>query len=329
MLRLTQVLLPAMLLAVACSRRPLASSTHQDSAAPADMAAAEGEVAEPLYRESTRRFVEISASGATACGITTEASVECWGAGGACRDRDGECPTAHGCMVKPTSGTWNHVSVDVGNGCAIDADSKLACWGCPIGLPMAIAGAFSAVHIPYAIRLDDGSLAALSPPQPQGSPLPPDSSFISVSGFQYYCGLLLDRSLACWGTYRNDGIAVQPPPSGTFLQVAVTNGFGCAIQLDGKVVCWGSTADWDSGDPRFVPFPGGTYTQIDAGGAYAACGVQADGTLACWGMVAEYPPPPEGQFLQVAVGGPFFCALRTDGIVVCWGENSYGESSPP
>ena len=330
MQRAASLFLPGLLLATACGQHSLAGNTHPDAVAPADTPSTEDEVAGPVYRESTLHFVEISASGADACGITTDASIECWGSVGECRDQEGECSAAHGCRVKPISGTWKHVSVDFGNGCAIDTADELACWGCPIGLPTAIDGTFSVVHIPYAIRLNDGSLAALGiPTQPQGSPPPPDSPFISVSGFQYYCGLLLDRSLACWGTYRNDGIAVQPPPSGPFLQVAVTNGFGCAIQLDGEVVCWGSTTDWDSGNSRFLPFPGGTYTQIDAGGAYSACGVRSDGTLACWGMVAEYPPPPEGQYLQVAVGGSFFCALRTDGIAVCWGENTYGESSPP
>ena len=323
MLRIACVLLSGMLLTAACSRQPLASNIHRDAVAPADTPSTEDEIAGPMYRESTLHFVEISASGAEACGITTDASIECWGSAGECRDQEGECSAAYGCRVKPTSGTWKHVSVDMGNGCAIDAANSLTCWGCPIGLgPAHLDGPFSAVHIPYASRVEDGSLVALV-----GAPSPPDGSIAAWDGVAYYCGVRPDQSLVCWGSLGNVFDAAGTPPSGSFVQVAGGTGFECALRIDGQVICWGVT-NWDSGSTRFVPFPGGTYIQIDADGG-AACGVRSDGSLACWAVVGEYPPPPEGQYFQVAVGGSFFCALRTDGIAVCWGENTYGESSPP
>lgn len=324
----SHALLLGVLLATACGQRPL--PVRRDAAAPMDMRSANAEVlhdvALPVYRKSTLHFVEIAGSGGVYCGITTEATVECWGSHGQCRDREGECLVARGCVPKPTSGSWRNVSVDLGDGCAIDADDRLACWGCGKAFPAAVEGRFSAVYLPYAIRKEDSSLVLLG----QGWPAvyqPPSGGFLAASGFRYYCGLRMDQTLVCWGVYglRWDPV---PPPAGTFTQVAVGGLTGCALQMDGRPICWGNTDSWESGGPSWVPLPGGTFKQIAGNGA-VFCGVRSDGGLACWGPFGEFPPPSEGQYLQVAVAETTVCALRADGIVVCWGSDDEGESAPP
>jgi hypothetical protein len=209
--------------------------------------------------------------------------------------------------------------------------------------PAQVDGVFTVLSIPYAIQASDGAIVNVDPPLP----LPPDAGrsrpsipagrFIDVSGFQYYCGIRSDGTLTCWGTYRSDGVTDEPPP-GTFTQLVVTNGFGCALRTDSETVCWGGeTKSWES-VPHFTPFPGGPFTQLAADGGWA-CGLRPDGSIACWGELFGFVPP-EGQFIQVTVGGTsvvyppdyasaYFCALRADGIAVCWGENYSGESSPP
>ena len=133
-------LLAACALASACERGRLAINPQRDAAVSAEVSPPSADAVQPTYRESTLHFVEISASGADACGITTDASIECWGSVGECRDQEGECSAAHGCRVKPISGTWKQVSVDLGNGCAIDAADEFACWGCLSVFPRPSAG---------------------------------------------------------------------------------------------------------------------------------------------------------------------------------------------
>lgn len=133
-------------------------------------------------------------------------------------------------------------------------------------------------------------------------------------------------------------------------QLALGTEFGCAIDSQGALVCWGSD-DQKTGqtEPR-----SGTYVQIRAGDQ-TACAIQADNTFACWGMVSTVSQGTDttdlqvlagqicllrtdetircvgaaagaqtGPFTRVAAGGGFGCGLRADGTVLCWGDDSHG-----
>jgi hypothetical protein len=109
-------------------------------------------------------------------------------------------------------------------------------------------------------------------------------------------------------------------------QVSAGLGQVCGIRLDGTLVCWGGAAP-----------PGGTFTQVSAGGFFSyfggsahACGIKSDGTVACWGDNGSGQAAPlAGTFTQISANGSHACGVRTDGTVACWGANSQGQSSPP
>ena len=69
---------------------------------------------------------------------------------------------------------------------------------------------------------------------------PPTGAFHQISAGGYHtCGVRTDGTLSCWG---KDQVA-NPPPSGTFRQVAAFDSpRNCAIRTDGSVTCWITTA---------------------------------------------------------------------------------------
>ena len=51
-------------------------------------------------------------------------------------------------------------------------------------------------------------------------------------------------------------------------------------------------------------------------------GLRSDGSVTCWGdNWAGQATPPGGSFTQVSAGGGHSCGLRSDGSVICWGIN--------
>jgi len=327
--RSSPVLLLGLTLAAGCGGLGLTTGSPKDSGFSPEALPQDAEAAEPAYRESTERFVQIAAGFWETCGLRFDGSVRCWGVDGDCRDVAGECPAQKGGVphiAKPTVGRWRQLAVGQYYTCALREEGSIDCWGEAKVIVPHIDGIFSTLSGNYAIARDSGSIV----PIVSNAKEPPAGSFIVATGAAYNCGIRSDGTLACWGSARTDGVTDQPP-DGTYTQLVVTNFFGCALRTDGELVCWGSGPKVWSTDPRYTPQPGGTFVQV-AGHAYGLCGVRTEGTIACWGEFSGYEPP-GGAYLQVAVGtsdtSPFFCALRTDGIVVCWGGNASGESSPP
>jgi len=290
----------------------------------------------PTYRESTVRFAHIAAGIYMACGVTSEGTVRCWGIYGDCRDLEEECLAGrYNFVPKSPAQTAKQISVFASYACAINASDSIDCWG-GFRFPAHFEGAFSAISIPYAIRKDDGSLLGWD-----FASEPPSGSFVSLGGYRYYCGLLSDGTLTCWGLSLPDG-SVDQPPGGVFTQLAVTSSFGCALEPDGEVLCWGWGSKGWNDSPFATPQPEGRFARLtgfldcDSGGC--VCGIRTDGSVACWGGLAGYPPPP-GIYVEVAIGSMdetsrqwhrmFICALRNDGILVCWGTSETDKWWPP
>jgi hypothetical protein len=146
-------------------------------------------------------------------------------------------------------------------------------------------------------------------------------------GFEHGCGITTERTVVCWG--RNDFRQAGAPTGETCAsspavpcvkkpqviagvndprQLALGTAHSCALQGDGKVVCWGSAAAGaigvlDAGSTCFRP------TEPDAG-------------LPC----TERPQHVTdlGVPTQIAAGGPVTCAL-VGGRAHCWGYNGDGQ----
>ena len=97
----------------------------------------------------------------------------------------------------------------------------------------------------------------------------------------------------------------------------------CGLRIDGSIVCWGNNYDGQA------EAPGGSFTQVSAGG-YHSCGLRIDGSIVCWGNNRYgQAEAPGGSFTQVSASGRLSCGVRADGSIVCWGDNRYGQAVVP
>jgi cysteine-rich repeat protein len=106
-----------------------------------------------------------------------------------------------------------------------------------------------------------------------------------------------------------------------FRDVAAWGRHGCAVRVNGSVVCFGQCFTSECDPPK------GAFQAI-AAGEETSCGLREDGTVSCWGSVTTAP---EGTFEQIAAGKGFACARRGEaagGTVTCWGDGPGGVSPP-
>lgn len=164
------------------------------------------------------------------------------------------------------------------------------------------------------------------------APLRPDPVITGASlasGLQHSCGLLLDGSVDCWGSERNDqGQRVdQPAGDNPFTEVAAGDRLSCGIRRDATATCWGAN---DYGQGNAEP---GAFTQLSVG-RWHACGLRPAGSVECWG--AENPDVDFGQaadrpagahpFVAIDAGDGHTCGVRSDGSIDCWGNNESGQA---
>ena len=163
----------------------------------------------------------------------------------------------------------------------IQSDARsLRCWGAGFATGLSHPGFHVGTYTALSLGLDQ--LCALQPnglPRcfPDGvTPAPPAVALSAIaSSVGQTCGVASsDGHLVCWG---NQALT---PPSGSFVDVTLGNGFGCARESSGAVTCWGSSAYY-----AHVPPSGVRFLSIGATDTYV-CGIDEDQRLRCWGEYA-------------------------------------------
>ena len=198
-------------------------------------------------------------------------------------------------------------------------------------------------------------------------------------GEEHACVVRFDGKVSCWGnnghgqlgnnstTHANYPVTVRDETGGAgtslenIVQVSAGYGHTCALNTEGKVLCWGSGTYGRMGDNGYAYnykrlYPGfvkginnsgtlGEVVQLSAG-LYHTCAVASNGMLSCWGAndkgqlgrrYAQYnenyhprfvrsgqnAPPLEG-IIEVDSGVGHTCALTSENKVFCWGQMSSG-----
>jgi hypothetical protein len=131
-----------------------------------------------------------------------------------------------------------------------------------------------------------------------------------------------------WEADGEFGLGEVPPLDLVYTQVALGGRFGCALDVDGEIHCWG-TSPWLEDFPDAPPGP---FSWVGASDL-EACGARTDGSVECWGTT-DYPAPPppivqleaptDVDLVSVELGGHAACGVEADGGIVCWGEDPSG-----
>jgi len=281
----------------------------------------------------------VSAGQRVACAVK-DGALLCWGDG--LTRILGNSSTNIVAVPTPVKGLESgvaSVSVGINAACAVKG-TGLYCWGGFDGFGELGNGTATGSFTPVEVK-------GLGPVQ-------------SVSvGAGFACAVEVSGAVKCWGNgsagaLGNGELAISPIPvqvqgltSGV---VAVSAGAvsACALDADGKVVCWGYAADGELGNgaaeadsgvgptslvPVLVPLP---ERAVSIATGQAPCAALASGHVECWGIVAEDAVVPEKVTSLSAVttlitggdlsGQQYACAITSlTKLVSCWGGNTSGQ----
>ena len=151
------------------------------------------------------------------------------------------------------------------------------------------------------------------------------------------CGLRLDNSVECWGSYEpmlepDQDITYLLPPRGEFESISVgVEDYACGLRPGGEVECWSKVLRGEAGDANGPP-EGEKFIQVEVGWG-DACGVRVDNTLSCWWRHFGDNYSEElnllENVLQLEIVREEACALFVDGTVQCFFGPLRETESPP
>jgi alpha-tubulin suppressor-like RCC1 family protein len=284
------------------------------------------------------RFVQITAGTTQSCGIAPDQRAYCWGLG----FNTGTGLSAR--HVTPLNAELRFESISSGRNhvCAVMADKAISCWGQAIKGAQGSTGSY--VQFPQLVN------TALR--------------FTAVaSGGDHTCGITTDQRAYCWGANHlgqlgtgtaDDMVHAVPLPVASenrFVAISAGGAHTCAIDVAGKLYCWGSNTFWQitstaavqqcmpqsvlsacATAPRLIPLAG-PVTAVSAGQTHT-CALAATAAY-CWGDNAfgkaggtlptnGLPTAIAGAWTAISAGGDHSCGIRAQ-ILVCWGTNSLAQ----
>ncbi len=293
---------------------------------------------------------------ATFCGISAESKVYCWGYGdygqiGNNQSKSANTPTSIAMYDQNTKFVDVKVSGNSNTVCGLTSDGKIYCWG--YGRDGGLGNGFWADStIP--------TLVTFSPP------IVKIAASKGNGNGSTFCAINYESRVYCWGYGKNGEIgngktesALIPtlaliPFENKIIDIVSSNmGSFCALNQNGKVLCWGVGTSGQLGNrtmqnsslPQSVIIPESISFVKLVGSDQTFCGIEKKhASMYCWGYGidgeigdkynrSESMPTKvyqsagiEGFSTIVAVGPNTFCALDdTSYDTYCWGYGLHGE----
>jgi hypothetical protein len=178
-----------------------------------------------------------------------------------------------------------------------------------------------------------------NPGDPRVNPpggIKPDQLHAAHNGFCFIQPPGGAERVRCWGhnpsSFPRGGVTKDTDP----IQVGHGYDFGCVLNRDSSVKCWGS-------EPAVkYPAPPGLKAKALTIAAHFACAIKVDDTVQCWGIEPPNPPDPALKVKLLAAvyhgnnklrdnpkGENHACAILMDDSVKCWGQEVAGNLTPP
>jgi alpha-tubulin suppressor-like RCC1 family protein len=273
------------------------------------------------------RARSIAAGGASSCAVLESGQVACWGdaAFGQVSKTNERCTASRlACARTPViiDGVTDvsHVAVGGRHVCALQKDGRVLCWGGnddgQTGVPRGSSE-----------RCYHDSLCIRQPTVVRGV----RARQVVAGGF-HTCALQDDGHVKCWG--RDDGGQLGAGTADETCSIWIINkgypctstprsvqglervtrlaaGGTCAIDGDGRLLCWGSDV----------------YGQLGVGGAAGRCRINGDFELPC--SRAAVTVADADLVTAAASSGGHVCSLARDDRLLCWGTNDVAQAGPP
>jgi len=239
------------------------------------------------------RFTSVAVGYTTACGVTDDHRLVCWGSRNlvtsgvpdTCNAGSYTCGTA--AAQVGTGTTWVQVVVGDEHACALDTGGAVYCWG---------NGAKGQLGSTPLGSCPGGLFGAAVPCRTVPTRVSGTAVYASLAGSTTFnCGITSTTALLCWGTLGTTTLAAP---------LAYTN-----------LSAWTAVAV-------------GAYG-IQGASPTAVCGVRTGGTLWCFGPSQVgggnvHQVNVAATLVGVTVGGWHVCGWDTAGAAWCFGDNSYG-----
>lgn len=289
-------------------------------------------------------FDSIAVGGESACGVS-DGALSCWGGNFLGQLGLGEDGPPEPFPMAVELAEVATVSAGQISTCAITGAGEAYCWG---SNALGILG----------VAEPDGQVEESFAPVPVAG----GHAFASIAvGANHACALDTAGAAWCWGANFSGELGMGPggeqwarqparvATDVTFTAIRPGGGFTCALDVEGKAWCWGSTY----GALGFVPDEGEISVPVPAKVAgdrsYVAlaasfghvCAVDEDGVAWCWGQnfsgelgsdaggdesFAREPVrvPGDRTWTSIAAASFHTCALDAAGAAWCWGGNQNG-----
>jgi len=279
-------------------------------------------------------FTALESGTLSACGISKDRMVYCWGS-----TADGRLGNGlKGGGAQPTLATvaqerFDSITVGGAHACALNVARLAYCWGSDnAGQLGDTRRVNSTTPIPVVGGLAFSTITA------------GDSHTCAISTGQIYCWG--SNEFGQLGSGSTGGFRDKPAAVGGgdgFVAISAGRNHTCALKASGDAFCWGGNEHLQSGQGSALPVltptavGGGAFTRISAG-EFHTCALSAAGVVSCWGENGSGQlgngslsgPSPMGAvqggiaFKSVTAGSNHTCALGGDGETYCWGSNVFG-----
>ncbi len=292
----------------------------------------------------TLNAVTIAATDSSACAISADSRLYCWG-----HDTFGEIGNgSNGGGATPSLATVSaeRFSAITGGGnhaCALNLAGAAFCWGKDSTGQLGDRRRVNSTT-PIPVVGPDGLLATAL-------------RFSEIEAGDYHtCGIERTSGRAyCWGDGgfgavghgRADTVDVPTPVSGdlVFQHISAGRHHTCGVTRSGDMYCWGANSSGQLGVSGLVQsltpvFVGSGYTNVSVAIGYS-CGLRAGGSVHCWGsnafgQLGRGEGNPTGNssspaavalnrsILSISAGSRHICAVDSEFQTWCWGGNLMG-----